>query len=302
MKLSGEYVFAAEVQEVWDALFDPAVLAAVLPGCEKLELVDGSYLGELKVKVGPIQGKFTGKVDLLDQVPPVSYRMVIDGKGPQGFVKATARIALEPQGATTKITYDSDAQVGGKIATVGERLIETSAKAIVKQSLEGLGENVVIRADAHRKAKAATAAAALPDATGTVNAATAAASAVAAPAETTAAPSSVPVATDATAAPSPGAPAVNAVAAPAEITAASPVAAPADPTAPASSVTASSASPVVPPPTSAATPTPALAIEYKRADASKLAGAVAKEVGKAYAPIIGIVLLVVAALIYLIVR
>src|SRR3569623_2444797 len=78
--------------------------------------------------------------------------MVIDGKGPQGFVKSTARIALESQGSTTKITYDSDAQVGGKIATVGERLIETSAKAIVKQTLEGLGENVVLRAQAHRKA------------------------------------------------------------------------------------------------------------------------------------------------------
>jgi carbon monoxide dehydrogenase subunit G len=225
MKLSGEYVFAAEVQEVWDALFDPAVLAAVLPGCEKLELVDGSYLGEIKVKVGPIQGKFTGKVDLLDQVPPKSYRMVIDGKGAQGFVRATARIALEPQGTSTKITYDSDAQVGGKIATVGERLIETSAKAIVKQSLEGLGENVVIRAAAHRQAS----------------------------------PS-----------------------------AAEPVVA-----------TAMSESVAAEPPIAAPT---APAVEYKRADASKLAGAVAKEVGKTYAPIIGVVMLVVAVVIYLIVR
>jgi carbon monoxide dehydrogenase subunit G len=225
MKLSGEYVFAAEVREVWDALFDPAVLAAVLPGCEKLELVDGSYLGEIKVKVGPIQGKFTGKVDLLDQVPPTSYRMVIDGKGAQGFVKATARIALEPQGDSTKITYDSDAQVGGKIATVGERLIETSAKAIVKQSLEGLGENVVIRARAHRQAKAASE--------------------------------------------------------------------------PAAIVTA--AEPETPAP-AAVVDEPAPAVEYKRADASKLAGAVAKEVGKAYAPILGVVLLVVAVVIYLIVR
>ncbi|MEP6861315.1 MAG: carbon monoxide dehydrogenase subunit G [Deltaproteobacteria bacterium] len=224
MKLTGEYVFAAEVQEVWDALFDPAVLAAVLPGCEKLELVDGSYVGEIKVKIGPIQGKFTGKVDLLDQVPPKSYRMVIDGKGAQGFVKATARIVLEPQGGSTKITYDSDAQVGGKIATVGERLIETSAKAIVKQSLEGLGENVVIRAAAHRQAS----------------------------------PSVV-----------------------------EPV------------VTAMSESVAAEPPS--AIPT-APAVEYKRADASKLAGAVAKEVGKTYAPIIGGVLLVVAVVIYLIVR
>jgi len=232
MKLSGEYVFAAEVQEVWDALFDPDVLAAVLPGCEKLELVDGSYLGEIKVKVGPIQGKFTGKVDLLDQVPAKSYRMVIDGKGPQGFVKATARITLEDQGASTKITYDSDAQVGGKIATVGERLIETSAKAIVKQSLEGLGENVVIRAEAHRKAKPGA-----PE------------------------PAPPPPSADAPAPPVP------------EV---------ADP---------------APSPTAVAP-----AIEYKRADASKLAGAVAKEVGKAYAPFIGVALLVVAIIIYLIAR
>jgi carbon monoxide dehydrogenase subunit G len=246
MKLAGEYVFAAEVQEVWDALFDPAVLAAVLPGCEKLELVDGSYLGEIKVKIGPIQGKFTGKVDLLDQVPPKSYRMVIDGKGAQGFVKATARIALEPQGTSTKITYDSDAQVGGKIATVGERLIETSAKAIVKQSLEGLGENVVIRAKAHREAKPASE-------------------------------------------PTPIAPTVETApvveAAPIE---AAPTVAPAVEAAPASTVEpAVEAAPV---------------IAYKRADASKLAGAVAKEVGKTYAPIIGIVLLVIAAVLYLIVR
>jgi carbon monoxide dehydrogenase subunit G len=233
MKLSGEYVFAADVQEVWDALFDPSVLAAVLPGCEKLELVDGSYLGEIKVKVGPIQGKFTGKVDLLDQVPPKSYRMVIDGKGAQGFVKATARIALEPQGTSTKITYDSDAQVGGKIATVGERLIETSAKAIVKQSLEGLGENVVIRAKAHREAKAASE-------------------------------------------PTPIAPTVETV----------PVVEPAP------AVAAVETAPGIEAP----------AIQYKRADASKLASAVAKEVGKTYAPIIGIVMVVVAIVIYLIVR
>ncbi|MEO8552456.1 MAG: carbon monoxide dehydrogenase subunit G, partial [Kofleriaceae bacterium] len=162
MKLAGEYVFEAEIQEVWDALFDPAVLAAVMPGCEKLDLVDGSYVGEIKVKVGPIQGKFAGKVDLLDQVPPTSYRMVVDGKGAQGFVKATATIVLAAEGAKTRITYDSDAQVGGKIATVGQRLVETSARAIVKQSLEGLAENVLIRSGAHRRAKVKAAEAAEP--------------------------------------------------------------------------------------------------------------------------------------------
>jgi len=149
MKLAGDYRFDAPVQEVWDALFDPAILAAVMPGCEKLELVDGRYRGELNVKVGPVQGKFSGTVDLKDTDEPRSYTMLIDGRGAPGFVKANASVALEPEGAGTRIRYDADAQVGGKVASVGQRLLEASARAIVKQSLEGLHENIKIRAAAH---------------------------------------------------------------------------------------------------------------------------------------------------------
>lgn len=163
MKLDGDFLFDARVQDVWDALFDPAVLAAVLPGCEKLELVDGKYVGDIKVKVGPIQGKFTGKVDLLDKVEPTSYRMVIDGRGPQGFVNATANIALAADGDKTRITYTSESQIGGKIASVGQRLVETSAKAIVKQSLEGLNENIKLRVAAFAAHAAAAPAAAAPE-------------------------------------------------------------------------------------------------------------------------------------------
>lgn len=164
MKLAGEYTFDAGVQDVWDALFDPQVLAAVMPGCEKLELDEhGSFLGELKVKVGPIQGKFSGKVDLSDKVEPKSYKMTVDGRGAQGFVKATASIELVAEGDKTKVVYDSDAQVGGKIASVGQRLVETSAKAIVKQSLEGLAENIKIRTDAYKAHDAAAAPPAPPD-------------------------------------------------------------------------------------------------------------------------------------------
>jgi uncharacterized protein len=239
VKLAGDYVFDAGVQEVWDALFDPAVLAAVMPGCEKLELVNGSYLGEIKVKVGPIQGAFSGKVDLSDQVPPKSYKMIVDGRGAQGFVKATASIVLEPAGDKTKVSYDADAQVGGKIASVGQRLVETSARAIVKQSLDGLAENIKIRAEAYR----AHAQAAEP----------------AKPVE----PAPVPT----------------------------PVAEPAAPVAPAPVVKlvepAEPAKPVV---------------QYKQADASKLAGAVAKEVGKTLAPIIVLVIAALAVVVYVIVR
>jgi uncharacterized protein len=149
MKLAGDYLFDAPVQEVWNALFDPAILASVMPGCEKLELVDGRYRGELNVKVGPVQGRFGGTVNLKDTDEPRSYTMIIDGRGAPGYVKANASVALAPEGAGTRMRYDADAQVGGKVASVGQRLLEASARAIVQQSLEGLHENIKIRAAAH---------------------------------------------------------------------------------------------------------------------------------------------------------
>lgn len=158
MKLEGDYLFEATVPEVWSALFDPVILAAVMPGCEKLELVDGHYVGDIKVKVGPIQGNFTGKVDLKDKVEPESYTMIVDGRGAPGFVKATAHVKLAAEGDATRVHYDTDAQVGGKIASVGQRLLEASARAIVAQSLEGLHANIKLRAAAYREAAARQAA------------------------------------------------------------------------------------------------------------------------------------------------
>jgi hypothetical protein len=158
MKLEGDYLFEATVPEVWSALFDPVILAAVMPGCEKLELVDGHYVGDIKVKVGPIQGNFTGKVDLQDKVEPESYTMIVDGRGAPGFVKATAHVKLAAEGDATRVRYDTDAQIGGKIASVGQRLLEASARAIVAQSLEGLHANIKLRAAAYREAAARQAA------------------------------------------------------------------------------------------------------------------------------------------------
>ena len=147
MKFAGEYRFEAPIAEVWKALLDPVVLAAVMPGCEKLELVDDAYVGELNIKVGPVQGKFQGKVNLSDVEEEKGYTMKVDGRGAPGFVKATAAIKLTPEGDATKMEYDADAQVGGRIASVGQRLIDASAKAIIKESLEGLNANVKARAN-----------------------------------------------------------------------------------------------------------------------------------------------------------
>ncbi|HXX68719.1 MAG TPA: carbon monoxide dehydrogenase subunit G [Polyangiaceae bacterium] len=152
MKLEGDFLFDAPLEQVWGALLDPEVLAATMPGCEKLDRVDGQYRGELNVKVGPIQGKFSGKVDLRDMDPPRGYTMIVDGQGAPGFVKASAVVKLEHEGEATRMRYSADAQVGGKIASVGQRLLEASARAITKQSLEGLHENIKIRAAAARKA------------------------------------------------------------------------------------------------------------------------------------------------------
>ena len=123
-----------------------------MPGCEKIELVDGELIGEMTIKVGPISGKFTGKERLEDKVEPEHYKMIVDGRGTPGFVKATASLALAPEADGTRLRYNADAQIGGKIASVGERLLDASAKAITKQSLDGLHENVKIRGrEAHRE-------------------------------------------------------------------------------------------------------------------------------------------------------
>ncbi len=144
MKLEGHYQFEAPLRAVWSALQDPEMLAATLPGCDKLTREGNQFTGELNVKIGPVQGKFDGKVDMTDIVEPERFTMLVDGRGGPGFVKANAKVKLTPEGEGTRIDYDADVTVGGKIASVGQRLIDASARAIVKQSLEGLNERLKV--------------------------------------------------------------------------------------------------------------------------------------------------------------
>lgn len=157
MKIDGSYTFAAPRDVVWPMLLDPQVLANVMPGCEKLEEIgENQYKGVLKIKVGPVQGKFNGKVTLTDINEPDSYNMDVDGKGPAGFVKGTGGLALaDGEDGTTVMTYQGDAKVGGRIASVGQRLIDTSAKAIIRQSLDGLNQQIEARVAAQKAAEAA---------------------------------------------------------------------------------------------------------------------------------------------------
>jgi carbon monoxide dehydrogenase subunit G len=203
MKLEGNYSFEAPLDTVWQGLFDPEVLARTLPGCEKLERQGDQFLGEINVKMGPVQGKFQGKVELQNVKERESYTMVVDGRGPAGFAKATANIRVKGEGATTRLDYDSDVQVGGRIASVGQRLLDASSRAIVKQSLEGLHEQLKALA-----ARAAPVAATAPAAESVAVAAAVpvAAGAPAAAAVALAAAVPAPVAAEARAAGAPPAP------------------------------------------------------------------------------------------------
>ena len=138
MKVTGSYTFEAPQQTVWDALQNPTVLTSILPGCDRLEEVgENRFEGDLDIRVGPVQGKFKGKIEMLDIEPPTRFSLKVNGQGTTGFVNATAKVDLEGAGETTVVSYDSDAQVGGRIAGVGQRLLDSSARSIVQQSLDG---------------------------------------------------------------------------------------------------------------------------------------------------------------------
>lgn len=150
MRLEGSHTFNAPRQLVWEALHDTEVLGSILPGADGLEaLGDDKYATTMKVKVGPVQGVFKGTVELSEINEPESYHMDVDGRGAPGFVKGSGDIRLEAAGENeTVMNYGGDAQVGGRLASVGQRLVETSAKAIVRQSLEGLEQIIMARAAA----------------------------------------------------------------------------------------------------------------------------------------------------------
>ena len=130
MDMSGERRIDAPRQRVWDALNNPETLRTSIPGCETLEkLEDGSLKATASVKIGPISAKFAGKVQLLDLDPPNSYRIEGEGQGGvAGFAKGGAVVRLVADGNATILRYEVKAQVGGKIAQLGARLIDATAK------------------------------------------------------------------------------------------------------------------------------------------------------------------------------
>jgi carbon monoxide dehydrogenase subunit G len=129
MKLTDQCILPAPPAAVWRALNDPVVLQACLPGCKSLEMLDDRHFeSTVQIRVGPVAATFKGNVELSDLDPPRAYTIVGSGNaGAVGFAKVTARVRLEAQGEATALVYDADVEIGGKLMSVGSRLIQSAA-------------------------------------------------------------------------------------------------------------------------------------------------------------------------------
>jgi carbon monoxide dehydrogenase subunit G len=136
MKVDGNVTMGGPQQTVYEMLSDPEGLRHCLPGCEKFdEIAPGRYETVLKAGVAGIKGTFTGRVTLSDAKPPQSYTLTVEGTFSGGFVKGVGNISLAPDGdgSKTKVTYVGDGQVGGPLASVGQRLMDPAARMVVNQ-------------------------------------------------------------------------------------------------------------------------------------------------------------------------
>jgi carbon monoxide dehydrogenase subunit G len=124
MDINASYTFNAPPDQVWKLLTDPELIAGCLPGCEKLEPIGPDrYRADLNIAVAAVSGRYSGTVTLLNQQPPRSYRLEIEGSGRAGFIKGAANVELVPDGAATTVNVKGDAQIGGLMARIGGRLL-----------------------------------------------------------------------------------------------------------------------------------------------------------------------------------
>lgn len=144
MKIAGEYTFDAPREVVWRVLRDPDVLADALPGTQRLERVDENvYQGEMKVRIGPVGGTFGGRITLSDETPPERYTMTVEGEGKTGFLKGVGNIALEDLAdGRTRMRYEGEVQIGGRVASVGQRLFDSVSKSIIRQGLDKINQRL----------------------------------------------------------------------------------------------------------------------------------------------------------------
>jgi carbon monoxide dehydrogenase subunit G len=142
VKLEGEFIFDGPREDVWELVRDPDVLATALPGTQSLVQVGkNEYEGVMNVRIGPVAGVFSGRIVVSDEVPPETCTLTVEGQGKAGFINGTGYINLIDQGdGTTLMKYDGEMQIGGRLASVGQRLIDTTSKSMIRQGLETLNK------------------------------------------------------------------------------------------------------------------------------------------------------------------
>jgi uncharacterized protein len=142
--MTGEQLIAAPQQATWEALNDPDVLRACVPGCESITLVNpNEYQVLMTARVGPVSAKFRGRLSLSDIKPPHSYSLAFEGQGgAAGFAKGGAQVKLFPEKDQTKLVYDVKANVGGKLAQIGSRLVDAAAKKVADEFFQNFNKRM----------------------------------------------------------------------------------------------------------------------------------------------------------------
>jgi carbon monoxide dehydrogenase subunit G len=150
VKIEGQYIFDGPREEVWELVRDPEVLATALPGTQSLEQVsENEYAGKMHVRIGPVSGVFAGKIVVTDEVPPESYTLAVEGRGVPGFANGVGHVTLVANDdGTTLMEYEGDMQVGGRLASVGQRLIDTASRSMIRQGLDSLNNALKARMQA----------------------------------------------------------------------------------------------------------------------------------------------------------
>lgn len=144
MKIAGTTRLAVPPQRAYEMMQDPEVLARAMPGCESLEKIGpDEYRMKMKMAMASLSGAFEGKVRITDQNPPTSFRLIVEGTGKIGFMKGEGLLNLSPSAesgtaAATDVAYEGDVQVGGTMAAVGQRLIDATARMLIKKFFEKL--------------------------------------------------------------------------------------------------------------------------------------------------------------------
>jgi hypothetical protein len=135
MRLTGHRILPVGRNEAWNALTDPETLRAAIPGCESFESSgEGQYAVVMTAALGPVRARFNGRVTLEDIVIAERYSLRFEGDGKvAGFARGTARVALQDEGTGTRLEYDAEALIGGRIAQVGSRLVDPAARKFVEQ-------------------------------------------------------------------------------------------------------------------------------------------------------------------------